>query len=64
MMTALESCKYLFSQAKERVAEAMPLLHQIFKEGLWQSEYNSFGEYVCAGSVEGRKSRSGFYTLW
>lgn len=62
-MTALESCKYLFSQAKERVAEAMPLLHQIFKEGLWSSGYSSFGEYVDELGIS-RSYASRLITVW
>ncbi len=63
MMTALESCKYLFTQAKERIAEAMPLLHQIFKDGLWQKEYQSFGEFVDELGIS-RSYASKLITVW
>lgn len=42
----LEKCRQLFQSARGSVVQAMPLLHKIYKEKIYESQYNSFGEYV------------------
>lgn len=45
-MNILETCRNLFREARGLVSDAMPLLHKIFTEKLYEGKYSSFGEYV------------------
>lgn len=63
MMSPVDSCLYLFKEAKNRVAEGMPLLHRIFKEGLWASQYSSFGEFADDLGIS-RSYASRLITVW
>lgn len=46
IITVVDQCIELFKSARGSVVEAMPLLHQIQKENLWESRYSSFGEFL------------------
>jgi len=54
----LEKCREMFLEARGNVVKAMPLLHKIFTEKLYEGQFDSFGEYVDSCGIDrGQASR-------